>query len=551
MGKRWPDFGLGRAVGLCLVPKRSRRKMSFVSAQYFFFLVAVVAVYWQLPHRGRIWLLLTASCAFYGTWDTRFLALLAASAVIDFFCGLAIHGERRPAWQVLGFSSIPLLTLSVCTWNPWVRSALPGGAMETAGIFLTVFPIVYALLWRIPKPQLGKSFLILSVTSNLVVLCFFKYYNFFAETVLQTARAMGVQSSQVLLQVTLPVAISFYTFQSICYTADIYKKQSAPIGDFPTFAAYLSFFPQLVAGPIERPAHLVPQFRSVRQFQPQDLHEASRLLLVGFFKKIFVADNCASLVNYAFDPGTPLNAPWALLGAVAFAFQIYGDFSGYTDIARGSARLFGFHLSQNFLFPYFAQGPSDFWRRWHITLSSWFRDYVYIPLGGNRMPGWRVNVNLFLTMLAAGLWHGASWAFLAWGAFHGAVLVLYRAIPPLGRLEKSRSGWMPVFGVGIMLVVTCVGWVIFRAPDFTTCLAWFRALSMWSSVGVPWIPPFLWLLLHCAPLLVLQVATRQRDGEADFPADWHWGIRGFVYALLFVTIASSAISEKEFLYFQF
>jgi D-alanyl-lipoteichoic acid acyltransferase DltB (MBOAT superfamily) len=296
---------------------------------------------------------------------------------------------------------------------------------------------------------------------------------------------------------------------------------------------------------------LVPQFETPRHFQSEDLHEASRLLLVGFFKKIFVADNCATLANYAFDPSTPLNGPWALLGAVAFAFQIYGDFSGYTDIARGSARLFGFHLSRNFLFPYFAKGPSDFWRRWHITLSSWFRDYVYIPLGGNRASGWRVNANLFTTMLAAGLWHGANWTFLAWGAFHGMVLVLYRVIPPLGRLEKSQSGWASFCAVSLMLGVTCVGWVLFRAPDFATCLAWFRALSVWSSSGVPWVTPFFWLLLHCAPLLLLQFATRQREGESDFPPNWHWSLRGFVYALLFVTIASSAISEKEFLYFQF
>lgn len=522
--------------------------MSFISAQYLFFLSLLVPLYWSLPTRGRIWLLLASSCAFYGAWDSRFLALLGASSVIDFFCGLAIQEERRPLRQVIGLSAIPLLGLSLCAFKP---DALPPGAMEAAGGFFLVFPLLYALLWRVPKERVKRSFFLLSVGSNLAVLCFFKYYAFFTENILQILQKMGFRSEPFLVQVTLPIAISFYTFQSICYTTDIYKKRSRAIGDFPTFAAYLSFFPQLVAGPIERPAHLVPQFEKTHRLEVEDVHNGIRLILVGFFKKIFVADNCAILANYAFDPTTSLNAPWAILGAVAFAFQIYGDFSGYTDIARGSARLFGFRLSQNFLFPYFAKGPSDFWRRWHITLSSWFRDYVYIPLGGNRVTGWRVHGNLFVTMLAAGLWHGANWTFLAWGAFHGAVLVLYRVVPALARLEKSQPGWRSACAVALMLCVTCVGWVFFRSPDFSTCLGWGRALGNWSSTGVAWAAPFCWLLLHCSPLLLLQFATRHREGESDFPPTWHWSLRGFVYALLFLTLASSAISEKEFLYFQF
>ena len=536
---------------LLFVTEQNYRLMSFISAQYLLFLALVVALYWQLPNRSRIWLLLIASCAFYGAWDVRFLALLGASCVIDFFCALAIHGERRPLQQVAKLSAIPLLVLSACAFDPSGKAKIPPGAMEAAGSFFLVFPALYALLWRGRALRVEKAFFLLSISSNLAVLCFFKYYGFFAETMIQMARKIGFEAGPVLLHVTLPIAISFYTFQSICYTTDIYKKKSPPITDFATFAAYLSFFPQLVAGPIERPSHLVPQFKNHHRFQTEDFHEGIRLLLIGFFKKIFVADNCATIANYAFDPKTPLNAPWAILGAVAFAFQIYGDFSGYTDIARGSARLLGFRLSQNFLFPYFAKGPSEFWRCWHITLSSWFRDYVYIPLGGNRAPEWRVNCNLFLTMLAAGLWHGASWTFLAWGAFHGAVLVLYRMIPALGRLEKSQTGWRSACALALMLCVTGFGWVIFRAPDFPACLAWFRSLGVWESTGVPWKPPLLWLLLHGAPLVILQVATRQRAGETDFHPTWHWSLRGFIYALLFITIASSAISEKEFLYFQF
>lgn len=533
------------------VARQNHRLMSFVSAQYLCFLTLMVALYWRLPDRGRIWLLLIASCVFYGAWDIRFLALLGASSVIDFFCGLAIHGQHRPLRQVIGLSGIPLLALGGCALNLTGKATIPAGAMEAAGSFFLVFPTLYALLIRGPAPRMEKAFFVLSITSNLAVLCFFKYYGFFAETLVQLARKMGSDPGPILFQVTLPIAISFYTFQSICYTTDIYKKRARPIGDFATFSAYLCFFPQLVAGPIERPSHLVPQFEGRHRFHIEDFHQGIRLILMGFFKKIFVADNCAILANYVFDPKTSLNAPWALLGAAAFAYQIYGDFSGYTDIARGSARLFGFRLSQNFLFPYFAKGPSDFWRRWHITLSSWFRDYVYIPLGGNRAAGWRVNCNLFLTMLAAGFWHGASWMFLIWGAFHGAVLVLYRGVPALGRLEKSRTGWQSACALALMLCVTCVGWVIFRSPDFPTCLAWFGSLGVWTSSAVPWKPPFFWLLLHCIPLLLLQFATRHRKGEYDFPPAWHWSLRGAVYALLFLTIASSAISDKEFLYFQF
>lgn len=524
--------------------------MSFISAKYLLFLAIIVLAYWRLSMRSRVWLLLLGSCIFYGAWDVRFLALLGASSVIDFFCGLAIQDARRPLSEVVGLSSIPLLCLAGCA------AYAQGGAVAreplvAAGAFFIVFPVLYEWLWLRPDVQRKRAFFLFSVFSNLGVLCFFKYFGFFVQNISALAQALGFEVGPVLLSVTLPIAVSFYTFQSICYATDIYRNKAHAINDFVTFAAYLSFFPQLVAGPIERPSNLVPQFEKEHQFKVEDLHEAARLLFIGFFKKIFVADNCAIIANHVFDPQTSLNAPWAILGAIAFAFQIYGDFSGYTDIARGSALLFGFRLSQNFHFPYFATGPSDFWRRWHITLSTWFRDYVYIPLGGNKVSSWRMHLNLWLTMLAAGLWHGAQWTYVAWGAFHGSILVLYKTIPTLVALENAKTGWRLALATGLMFCVTCVGWVIFRSSNFSSCLSWFQALGQWGSTGVSWKGPLLWLAVHCLPLVLLQVATRNRSDESSFPASWNWAVNGLIYALVFLLISSSAISEKEFLYFQF
>ncbi len=265
---------------------------------------------------------------------------------------------------------------------------------------------IYELLWRLPAEKQRRAFLLLSICSNLGVLVFFKYFNFFTGSLEVLLAKIGWNPGWTLLHIILPVGISFYTFQSISYAVDVYRGIAKSSRDFFTFAAFVSFFPQLVAGPIERRNDLLPQLEKPAKFKIAGIHYGLRLILVGLFKKVFVADNCALLANYAFDSKTQLNGQWALLGVLAFAFQIYGDFSGYTDIARGSARLLGIRLNLNFNFPYFAASPSDFWRRWHITLSVWFRDYVYIPLGGNRHGALKTFRNLWITMLLAGLWHG-------------------------------------------------------------------------------------------------------------------------------------------------
>lgn len=552
--------------------------MSFTSWQYPLFLLGVVLLYWRLPLRGRMTLLLAASYVFYGVWDVRFLALLLTSTCIDYYCGRAIVGERAPVKQVFGVALLPLLWLGGCAVFTDKSGAVQTWILSTAAAFPLLFTALYEALWRKPAAAQRRAFLLLSILTNLAVLGFFKYFNFFGGSLLSLAGQLGFAPGWTLPTIILPVAISFYTFQSIAYSVDIYRGKAQPARDLLTFAAYLSFFPQLVAGPIERPNDLLPQFTKAAEFNWEHIHRGLRLLLIGLFKKIFVADNCALLANHVFNGQAELNAPWALLGVVAFAFQIYGDFSGYTDLARGSARLLGIHLNSNFRFPYAARGPSDFWTRWHITLSAWFRDYVYIPLGGNRAGTARTLGNLWIAMLLAGLWHGASWIFVLWGAYHAALLTLYRLVPWLRRLEQPAEPARAALGVppsggsattepakagtpngtpnggwpaiAVMFAFTLVGWAIFRAPNLTVLGNWFAAFANWLPVADAWLKPAAWLALHAVPLLLLQWVTRHARDEVEL-SEWPWPARGLAFALLFLAVASSAVSEQEFIYFQF
>ncbi|HEY5040836.1 MAG TPA: MBOAT family O-acyltransferase [Verrucomicrobiae bacterium] len=527
--------------------------MSFVSWQYAFFLPLLALLYWQLPWRGRIFLLIAGSYFFYGMWDARFLALLLTTTVVDFFGALAIAGEKKSTAKVIGIGLLPFCWLIGCSTFYSAQPAVAKEIIFAAAVFPVAYGGLYQLLWRLPPEKQRRAFLILSLCSNLSVLGFFKYFNFFAGTLEVLLAKIGWHPGWTLLHIILPVGISFYTFQSISYAVDVYRGIARPSHDFFTFTAFVSFFPQLVAGPIERRNDLLVQLEKPAKFEVADLHDGLRLILIGCFKKIYVADNCALLANYAFDGKTQLNGQWALLGVLAFAFQIYGDFSGYTDIARGSARLLGIRLNRNFNFPYFAASPSDFWRRWHMTLSFWFRDYVYIPLGGNRHGALKTLRNLWITMLLAGLWHGASWTFVIWGAYYAALLTLYHVTPGLNRLsapEKISRGWL-VAGAALMFTLTLIGWAIFRSKDMTQLTGWFAAFGNWNvGAAADWTKPAGWWLLHIVPLLLLQLLTWKARDEAEL-SRFAWPVRGLIYTLLFLLVASSVAPDVEFIYFQF
>ena len=525
--------------------------MSFISWQYLLFLPFIFILYWTLSGRKRLLLLLAASYFFYAGWDVRFLALVLSTTVIDFLCGLSLDGKRTAPPMALLLSLTPAAWTGVCyLFLP--SAGISPGVMGLAVALGLIFFGFHELLWAFAGEGRRRGFLILSICFCLAILGFFKYFGFFvqsARTLLETA---GLHTDPVLLKIILPVGISFYTFQSLGYVIDIYRGVASACRSFVTFAAFDAFFPQMVSGPIERGHQLIPQLEADRAFQPAFLQDGLSMILVGFFKKIFVADNCAVLANYAFDPATHLNGYWAVLGVVAFAFQIYGDFSGYTDMARGSAKLLGIDLVENFRFPYLAQNPSDFWSRWHISLSNWFRDYLYIPLGGNRGSRWQTLRNLGVTMLLAGLWHGASWIFVLWGAYHGALLIAYR-FPPLNWLSgrDDRFCWRSWLALPLMWVFILVGWAMFRSADLHQLGAWFASLGHWqASLDLPWKSSCGWLLIHTVPLILLQLLTlkyRDETGVRNLP----WPVRGTVYLLLLLLVVSSSEQDKEFIYFQF
>lgn len=526
--------------------------MSFVTWQYPFFLLLVLVVYWLLPRRPRQVLLLLGSYVFYGFWDVRFLALVLTTTGVDYLAALGLAGQRPRRLTVLALSLLPGLWLGLCRVLPPLSGPVLPVALAAALILGLTFFGAYQAVWRLPEPRRRRAFLGLSVGFCLAILGFFKYFGFFTQQAVTLLKSLGLEPGWVLPQIILPVGISFYTFQSLGYVFDVYRGRTEVCRDFLTFAVFDAYFPQLVAGPIERAGHLIPQLARDRAFAPVYLQDGLSMILVGLFKKVFVADNCALLANYAFDPQTPLNGYWAVLGAVAFAFQIYGDFSGYSDIARGSSRLLGIDLVQNFRFPYVARNPSDFWRRWHISLSTWFRDYVYIPLGGNRGSSLMTMRNLALTLLLAGFWHGASWIFFLWGAYWAGLLIFYHFSPV--RLFAEREApvnWHTLVSLLGMWCLVLVGWAIFRSQSLAQLGSWLAALGHWQGSGaLPWGRCAWWLVLHITPLLLLQVLTRKAQEETAL-ADLPWPLRGLLYALLVLLVVSSTEHDQEFIYFQF
>ena len=523
--------------------------MSFISWYYPFFLLLALLIYWRLDHRPRLGFLLVASYVFYAFWDWRFLALIFTTTVVDYLCALGMVGERPHPGKVLLLAALPVAWLAAAWLLP--GQGPPGWVVPVVAAVALIFSVLYLWLSGRPGGRQRLGFLLLSLVVCLSVLFFFKYFNFFLDSTREVCKLLGWNPDWPTLKIILPVGLSFYTFQSLGYVIDVYRGQGPVCRDFLTFAVYDAFFPQLVAGPIERGRQLLPQLERPLTFTRDYLAAGLPLILVGYFKKVFVADNCALVADYVFASETPLNGWWALLGGLAFAAQIYGDFSGYTDIARGSAKMLGIELVENFRFPYLATNPSDFWARWHISLSTWFRVYVYIPLGGNRGSSWQTCRNLLLTLVLAGLWHGAAWTFILWGAYHGMLLVLYRFGPLKGLKRRDwPTLWQRLGAMGVMFGFTLVGWAIFRSPDLTRFGAWLAAFTHWSPGELPWQGPAGWLALHIGPLLGLQYLTRREASEAAL-GHLRWPSRGLVYLALVLLTGSSAAHDQEFIYFQF
>lgn len=473
--------------------------MLFPSFVFLIFLPVVYLLYWYIFNRGlrlQNAFVLLASYVFYGWWDWRFLGLLIVSSVGDFLLGIGID--------------------------------------------------------RASTQPRRKALLITSLVINLGVLAIFKYFNFFRDGLADVMLTMGLQPDLPTLHLILPVGISFYTFQSLSYTIDVYRRQLRATRDPVEFLAFVSFFPQLVAGPIERATHLLPQFQVPRHFDTGKATDGLRQMLWGFFKKMVIADGCAPIVNEIF--ASPVNTtPGATLffGAFFFAFQIYGDFSGYSDIAIGCARLFGFNLSQNFAFPYFSRSISEFWRRWHISLSSWFRDYVYLPLGG-----WRNKVgrfrNIIITFSLSGFWHGANWTFISWGALNGAYY-----LPEIVRNGKARRDLatlrdLPAIMVTFALVL--LAWVFFRAATVPQALAYLKYMVLHAplhpGIALHWITEPITILI-AAMLVVEWRARTQQHALAILPKRLlpRWAI--YVLITVVIVLYMDVQTTHEFIYFQF
>ena len=525
--------------------------MSFATWYYPFFLLLTALIFWLLPSRARTPFVVAASFVFYAFWDVRFIAMLIAAAVFDWTCSNAIAGKKPSPLRVLGLALLPLAWLLAAN----LYQQVPVAAMVSAAVGVPLYLTLFAF------SKTKKHFLVLAIAGSLTLLGFFKYAGWFADNLRLALEAAGMQAGWSTLNILLPIGISFHIFQSIAYVADVSHRKLEPEPSFLRILNMLCFFPQLVAGPIERAAHLLPQLRFGRAFDWRNLAWGCHLILVGYFLKVFLADSCGVVADYYFNTlhaqvasGAPaFGAGWTLAGLVAFALQIYGDFAGYSLIARGSALFFGVTLFRNFSLPYLALTPSDFWRRWHISLSSWFRDYVYIPLGGSRGgSGGSLARNVFLTMLLAGLWHGASWRFVAWGALHGGALIAWHAggLPstenlPGKSLVVKTSCWL------LTMLVVLAGWAVFRAASLADVQLMAQSLAHWASSGLPGANgSWKWIAFHALPWLAILPVVGRGGEEPDLAGLPAW-LLAPVYWVMFTLVITAGNLRAEFIYFQF
>ncbi|KAA6318887.1 Peptidoglycan O-acetyltransferase [termite gut metagenome] len=479
--------------------------MLFNSFEFLLFLPVVFILYWFVFKRlsRQNLFVVAASYFFYGWWDWRFLILIAFTSFCSYYSGILLEkaGSKR-------------------TKQKWVSTS--------------------------------------NIVLNLLILGIFKYFNFFAESFAALFQSFGYKMDTVTLDILLPVGISFYTFQALSYTIDVYQHKIKPTRDPIAFFAFISFFPQLVAGPIERATNLLPQFQRERTFDYSKAVDGMRQMLWGFFKKMVVADNCAMAVNNIWQGYQEESGSQLLLVAVLFTFQIYGDFSGYSDIAIGCARLFGIELKRNFNFPYFSRDIAEFWRRWHISLTTWFRDYIYISLGGSRVGKWKSFRNTMVIFLVSGFWHGANWTFIVWGAYHA---LLFLPLLLFGKNRKytdtvAAGRLLPSFREIVQMLLTfflvVIGWVIFRAESIGQ--AWDYLYRMFSSLfTLPNQNRKLVLVALIYSIILLTVEWFQKNKQHALQIDnvkyraMRWGI----CLLVALYIITNAGSQAEFIYFQF
>ena len=469
--------------------------MLFDTPIYLLFLTIVVAVYWRLNQRRQNVLLLLASYFFYGWWDWRFLLLMIGSTIIDFLIARGIEGAS--------------------------------------------------------DQRKRKILLITSLVLNFAILGFFKYFNFFLDSTVAALDALGIHGvPRHLLAVILPPGISFYTFQEVAYIVDVSAGRIKASRNFIEYGLFISLFPHLIAGPIQRPSHLLPQVQTRRVFDPSAFRDGCMLILMGLVRKAVIADNCAHLANAAFS-GALGNDGWATcIGIYAFAWQIYGDFSGYSDIARGSAQLLGFHFMVNFRQPYLACSLQEFWRRWHISLSTWLRDYLYIPLGGSRGGHVKTYRNILITMLLGGLWHGANWTFVVWGAIHGCVLSIERWISG-SRLHVAQStGVRRLAGRILTFQLVCFSWIFFRAENVSS------AFNMLKTLGhFQWSPDYAaaWLFVIALSGLAIMMDLEMERSGGEYVFQNRVPVLRYSAALIAIALVTlfSASGNHAFIYFRF
>lgn len=482
--------------------------MLFNSIDFAIFLPITFILYWFVTNKNlksQNLLIVIASYIFYGWWDWRFLSLILFSTVIDYSIGISLSKQENQNKRKM-------------------------------------------LLWT-------------SILVNLGFLGYFKYYNFFLDNFITAFSFFGTDINANSLNIILPVGISFYTFQTLSYTIDVYKRNLEPTKDFISFSAFVSFFPQLVAGPIERASNLLPQFYTKRHFDYSKAVNGMRQILWGLFKKIVIADNCAQYANIIFNNSSEYSGSTLVLGAIFFTFQIYGDFSGYSDIAIGTSRLFGFNLKQNFAFPYFSRDIAEFWRRWHISLSTWFRDYLYIPLGGSRGGTWNKIRNVFIIFLVSGFWHGANWTFIVWGALNALYfLPILLTNNNRNNLDVAAKGkFLPTIKEFLLMlftfVLTVFAWIFFRADNIAHAINYVseifsNALFTYPKYDQDDSKRSILILLFIF-IIIEWYGREQQFAIENLGLKWIWPIRIAMYFAILFAIFWFGGQEQQFIYFQF